>query len=451
MKKVLFIAIAMVLALSVGLIGCEGEGPEAPTSVKLGATLPETGIFAGFGEQGFGMQKAVDDWNDTYGGMYLSEWDVTVPITLTIKDNQSDPNQVGPQSTDLVVTDGVHALLSPNAPCDLHDPTTVVASDYEVPSIVGGGPFEPWYFGSQGGVAPDYTWFTGFAIGEPQPAPRDVPGYTMVDTWFMFMDEVDAKTETNKIVGVFASSDADGTGWYEAFPGILEGEGYIVANVTGKFAMDPMPDFTDMVNQWQAANVTILWGNCPGAHFGVLWETCYAEGFRPKICLAARAALFPVDVNGWGDDPPLGWGVGCEMWWSPTYQVSDGFVGIGNRTAASLAEDWYDETGQLLNRSIGTGYAEAQVMLNAIHDAGDVDGAAINAALAATDLDTINGWVNFGATTHFSAVPLSFGQWFYDDEAPENEWFTQYITNSALSIIEEEEAPIFPIDETLYP
>ena len=130
--------------------------------------------------------------------------------------------------------------------------------------------------------------------------------------------------------------------------------------------------------------------------------------------------------------------------------MSDGFVGIGNRTAASLAADWATETDQLLNRSIGTGYAAAQVMLNAIHDAGDVDGAAINAALAATDLDTINGWVNFSPTTHFSAVPLSFGQWFYDNEAPENEWFTQYITNSALDIIAEEAAPIFPIDETLY-
>ncbi|UCD21586.1 MAG: ABC transporter substrate-binding protein, partial [Chloroflexota bacterium] len=253
----------------------------------------------------------------------------------------------------------------------------------------------------------------------------------------------------NKIVGVFASSDSDGTGWYNTFPGILTDGGYTVANVTGLFAMDPLPDFTDMVNQWQAANVTILWGNCPGAHFGVLWSTCYAEGFRPKICLAARAALFPVDVNSWGDDPPLGWGIGTEVWWSPHYETSDGFVGIGNRTAASLAADWADDTGDQLNRSIGTGYAEAQVMLNAIQDAGDVDGAAINAALAATDLDTINGWVEFGSTTHFSAVPLSFGQWFFDDEAPEDEWFTLYIVASALDIIAEEDEPIFPLD-TLY-
>ncbi len=444
------VAVVVIVGVVIGLVLSRSGGaptPTAPTRVRLGATLPVTGIFAGFGEQGFGMQKAVDDWNAAYGGMYLSEWNVTVPVELIIKDNQSDPNQVGPQSTDLVVTNKVHALLSPNAPCDLHDPTTAVASTYKVPSIICGGPFEPWYYGSQGEVTPEYTWFSGFAIGEPQPAPRNVPGYTMVDTWFMFMDEVSAKNSTNGIVGVFASSDSDGTGWYNTFPGLLTDAGYTVANVNGLFAMDPMPDFGDMVSQWKAANVTILWGNCPGAHFGVLWSTCYANNFTPKICLAARAALFPVDVESWGTEPPLGWGIGTEIWWSPHYQVSDGFVGIGNRTATSLAADWATETGDPLNRSIGTGYLAAQVMLDAIRRAGDVDGDAINAALAATDLDTLAGWVSFDSTTHFSAQPLSFGQWFFN--ATPGEDFTLFITASALSIIPEEESPIFPLD-TLY-
>ena len=114
------IIVVVIIAVVVAVLNWpRDQNGEVPTAVKLGATLPESGIFAGFGEQGWGMQKAVNDWNDTYGGMYLSEWDVTVPITLTIKDNQSDPNQVGPQSTELVVTNGVHGLLSPNAPCDL--------------------------------------------------------------------------------------------------------------------------------------------------------------------------------------------------------------------------------------------------------------------------------------------------------------------------------------------
>jgi hypothetical protein len=57
--------------------------------------------------------------------------------------------------------------------------------------------------------------------------------------------------------------------------------------------------------------------------------------------------------------------------------------------------------------------------------------------------------VKFESGSHFSAVPLSFGQWYYDEDN-EAEPFTQYITNSALSIIAEEESPIFPLD-TLYP
>jgi branched-chain amino acid transport system substrate-binding protein len=447
-KKLAIISLALVLVLAMSIIGCGGGEPVAPTKVLLGATLPITGIFAGFGEQGWGMQKAVDDWNDAYGGMYLSEWNVTVPVELVIKDNQSDPNQVGPQSTDLIVTNKVDALLSPNAPCDLHDPTTAVATDNEVPSIIGGGPFEPWYFGSQGEVTPPYTWFAGFAISFPSVAPRNVPGYTMVDTWFMFMDDVGALNNTNGIAGVFASSDSDGTGWYNSFPGLMEDYGLTVVGVNESLGFFPLSttDYSSIVTAWKNANVTILWGNCPGAHFGDLIAECYAQNFEPKICLAARAALFPLDVESWGTTPPLGYGVGCEVWWSPTYQVSDGFVGIGNRTAASLAADWATEKDEPLNRGIGSGYMETQVMLNAIHEAGDVDGAAINAALAATDLDSISGWVNFNSTTHFSAVPLAFGQWFYD-AGNATEPFTQLLTASALASIPEEASPIFPLPD----
>jgi ABC-type branched-subunit amino acid transport system substrate-binding protein len=430
LKKVLFIALAAVLALSVGLIGCEGEGEEAPTEVLLGATLPQTGMFSGFGQQGWGMQQAVTDWNDTYGGMYLSEWDVTVPVRLIIKNNESQFDLVSPQSNELVLTDGVHALLSPDAPTDLHDATTVVATDNGVPSIICGGPFEP------------YTWMQGFAIGEPQPAPRDVPGYTMVDTWFMYMDEVDALnvSVTNGRVGVFASSDSDGTGWYGVFPGILTDAGYNVSDVNGLFDIDA-PVYDTIVQGWIDDGVEILWGNCPGLHFGQLMEACYDKSFQPKICLAARAALFPVDVNSWGTSPPFGWGVGTEVWWSAHYAPEDGFVGIGNRTAASLAELWTGLTGAQLNRSIGHGYLGAQVMLDAISRAGDVDGDAINTALAATNMSTISGWVNFNSATHFSAYPLSFGQWFYDDEAPVGKQFTLYITASALEIIPKERDP----------
>jgi len=78
-------------------------------------------------------------------------------------------------------------------------------------------------------------------------------------------------------------------------------------------------------------------------------------------------------------------------------------------------------------------------MLDAIKRAGTLDPAAVNAALAATDLHTISGWVKFDSTTHFSAIPLAFGQWFY--KAVPGETFTQYITASTLSFIPVEKPP----------
>ena len=456
MKKLLATLLALVLALSVGLIGCNGEEEEeeeGPTEVLLGATLPITGIFAGFGQQGWGMQKAIDDWNDEYGGMYLSKWNKTVPIRdLIVKNNESDGAKVGPLTTDLVVTNKVHALLSPDAPCDLHDPTSVVANQQHVPQIIPGGPFEPWYHGAaHEGEEWPYTWFAGFAIGTPAPAPRDVPGYTLIDTWLMYMDRVGAKTNTNMIAGIFANSDADGIGWYPNFLGVMEDYGMTVVGggeELGLFSDDPTQDFTSLIQRWQAAGAEIIWGNCPGAHFQRLWSQCYELQFRPKVVMVGRAALFPLDVISWGTTPPLGWGVGTEVWWSPTYAVADDFLGIGGRTAASLAEDWAEESGEPLNRGIGHGYLAAQVMLDAIHRAGDVDPDAINEALAETELNTISGWVKFDTETQFSHMPLSFGQWFYDAEN-EDEPFTCYITCSALDFIPEEKPPIFPVN-TLY-
>ena len=307
----------------------------------------------------------------------------------------------------------------------------------QVPIVVAGGTDDQW----------PYTWLTGFAIGDPtlpNPAPRNVPGYTMIDTWFMFMDDVGALNNTNKIAGVFASSDADGIGWYEAFPGLMEDYGLTVVGVNETVGLFPMEttDYSGMVTYWKNNDVEVLWGNCPGAHFGQLITECKDQSFEPKICCAARAALFPIDVESWGTSPPLGWGIGTEVWWSPHYEVEDGFEGIGNRTAASLAADFEADTSQDLIRSIGSGYTGAQIILDAIHRAGDVDGDAINAAIATTDLNTMKGWVNFASDTHFSAVPLSFGQWFYSGGE-----FTLYIVASALDEIPVEDSPIFPLPE----
>jgi len=446
LKKVFIVFLVVAAIGAVIFSACAPAPPAGPEEILIGYCVPTTGMFAGFGQQAFGVQAAIDDINKQ-GGVNVKEFDRKIPVRLIIANNESDPAKVGPLTEDLVLRDKVHVLLSPDEPCTLHNDISRVGNKYKIPQIICGGPMEPWYHGMRAEVEGHwpYTWFNGFAIATPAAPPRDVPGFTMKDTWFMYMDRVGALTNTNKVAGVFASDDPDGIGWYGLFPGLLEGYGCNVVGEEKELGLFPMgtTDFTSIIDEWKANKVEILWGNCPGPDFGTLWSQCYAKGFRPKICLVGRAPLFPVDVISWGTNPPLGWGVGVEVWWSPAFPPAD-FPGIGGTTAASLA-DRFLATGQPLNRGIGHGYAGAQIMFDAIERAGSLNGDAINAALAATDMKSIDGLIKFDPESHFSHMPLAFGQWFYKPEKTPP--WEEYITCSALDYIPEEASLLFPISE----
>ena len=90
MKRILFITLAVVLALSVGLIGCAGEeppGPEAPDSIVVGLARDINEgmeIFECY-HAGPLYRSFVEQVNDE-GGIYLSEYDEDVPLELLVRD-----------------------------------------------------------------------------------------------------------------------------------------------------------------------------------------------------------------------------------------------------------------------------------------------------------------------------------------------------------------------------
>ena len=89
MKKVVFILVAMVLALSVGLIGCDGEpvGPEAPESIVVGLARDINEGMEVFECYHAGplYRYFVEQVNDE-GGIYLSEYEESVPLELLVRD-----------------------------------------------------------------------------------------------------------------------------------------------------------------------------------------------------------------------------------------------------------------------------------------------------------------------------------------------------------------------------
>jgi branched-chain amino acid transport system substrate-binding protein len=420
----------------------EEAAPAGPETIKIGTSAPLTGMFAGFGEGcTFGAQAAVDDIN-AQGGIYVKEFDRKIPVEYIVVDNESDPGKSGSLAEDLILRDKVDLLYSVDSSPSIHIPIAEVAEKHGVPHIVGGGPLEPWLGArSETESGWSYTWFPGFGIATPPPEgdPKfGKPGYTIRDSWFAVLD--DFGDQTNKVAGVFATDEPDGIGWYGLFPGLLEEWGATVIGAEDKLGFYPLgtTDFTAMCNEWKDNEVEILWGNVPGPEFATLWRQCKQLGFNPKIVMVGRAPLFYIDVEAWGGDLPQG--VGTEIWWDPAY---DG-PGIGDTTPQSLADKWVEETGEPLNRGIGHGYAPMQVLFDAIERAGSLDGEAINAAMAETDLNTVNYQVKFDPATHFSWIPLFVGQWQKTDQP----WVWELgITHSEHDYLEPTTEFIFPVPE----
>ena len=108
MKKVLFISLAVILALSIGLIGCEGEGegeviPPEPDAVVVGMSRDVNGFFemAAFGPT---YRAYFAEVNNVTGGILLDEYGPTfrVPIEVVVRDDGDDPG-VSASNIDLLI------------------------------------------------------------------------------------------------------------------------------------------------------------------------------------------------------------------------------------------------------------------------------------------------------------------------------------------------------------
>jgi hypothetical protein len=118
LKKILFISLAVVLALSAGLIGCGDGGPVAPTEIKVGMVRevdhPDLAVFDWIAG-GPVYRWFIDKVNDE-GGVYLSEYDASVPIELVKRTfDMTNWATLGEQTDALIYTDEVDFIWAPTS------------------------------------------------------------------------------------------------------------------------------------------------------------------------------------------------------------------------------------------------------------------------------------------------------------------------------------------------
>jgi hypothetical protein len=158
-------------------------------------------------------------------------------------------------------------------------------------------------------------------------------------------------------------------------------------------------------------------------------------GYKPKVVIAERAALMYTDVTSWGGDLP--WGIACLIQWHPTIKAK----GIGNTTPVSLDKRWKAATGQPTYQTVGPGYCQIQILVDAIERAGTLDKEKVNTAIGETDMMTIYHRVKYDKF-QFSRMPICYGQWFKVD-TPEK-WEIKVIS-SQHDFYPVQAEPIFPV------
>lgn len=364
-------------------------------TLKLGLVSPKTGPLAGFAEAddyiienikktlAGGLQNNGSDWN----------------IEIHYRDSQSNPNRAAEVAADLILGEEVDIMLAAATP-DTTNPVADQCEINEVPCITTDAPWQPYFFGRGGNPAEGFQSTFHFFWGL-----EDVIG-VFLDIW--------GQSGAAKKVGGLFPNDADGNAWGDAklgLPPALAGAGY---ELTDPGRYQPLSDdFSNQIAAFKDAGCELVTGVMIPPDFATFWAQAAQQGFTPKVATIGKAILFPSVVESLGE---RGDGLTSEVWWSPNHPFSSSLT---QASAKDLADGYTAETGRPWTQPIGFKHALFEVAADVIGRAEDLDDPeAITAAIAATNLDTIVGNVNWstGPVPNVSKTPLVGGQWQRDGD-----------------------------------
>jgi branched-chain amino acid transport system substrate-binding protein len=217
------------------------------------------------------------------------------------------------------------------------------------------------------------------------------------------------RSRLNDTVGTFYVDQPAAQGFAHpeyGLPAFLNQAGY--KSVEGGMFQIETDDFTNQVATFKNGNAQILTGFMFANHFASFWRAAAQGDYRPEVVTIAGAFLFPGGIDALGD---RGDGLSTEIWWSPKLPFASGLTG---QTAAELAAEWEETQGAQWTPVLGYTHAIWEVAVAALRASGDPkDREAVRSALAAINVDTVVGKVDFtsGPIPGITKTPLVAGQW----------------------------------------
>lgn len=386
--------------------------------LKIGYVSPQTGPLAVFGETDSfivdSLRAALADGIDTAGGKRQVE--------IILRDSQSQSSRAAEVAAELIDADGVHLMLVSATP-DTTNPVSDQCELNEVPCISTAAPWEAWYFGRGGTPDQGFDWTYHYFFGLEDA----INIYS--STW--------NKMDTNKKVGCLFPNDADGNAWADPAHGLpfhLPTKGYEVIN-PGSFANNT-DNFSAHIAAFKDAGCEIITGVLNPPDWNTFWKQAKQQGFAPRIATIAKALVFPAAVESLG---PLADGLTTEVVWSPFHPYASSVTG---QSAQGLADAWTDASGKPWTPPLGWTHSIFEVAIDTLKRSADpTDRTANRDALAATDLATIFGPINFTKGPfgkNVCVTPTVGGQWRIDADG-----------KPVLDIIANDTVPAVPLTAEL--
>jgi branched-chain amino acid transport system substrate-binding protein len=392
MRK-LFVLFVLLLALALSIGGLAVAQDEGPETIKIGATVPLTGRYAGGGAQvERGYNFGVEDINAA-GGVMVEEYGRQIPLELVLLDDESDPVKTVSNLEDVFANDEVSVYLG-GFGSDLHAAAAAVAEVNGVPYL--GVAFALWDAHQQGF---EYLF-------SPFPKSPDL-SVTIFEAINTLVPEEDRPTR----VGILQEQ----TDWGIELGGFWQEDaaeyGYEVVAVE-EYAPGTQ-DFTDLILQMQEADVELLL-SLPNPPDGITLATQMAElDWTPAASLVIRAPDPPTWAQGLGPN-------GDFAMFMPGWHNAMDFPGV-----AELNEKHLELMDRPSDPIVGPSYALIQILAAAIEEAGTLDRDAIRDAIAATDMDTVIGPVTFNEDGTGNVVTAILQ---YQAGRPELVWPAEFAT-----------------------
>jgi ABC-type branched-subunit amino acid transport system substrate-binding protein len=427
-KRILFISLAVVLALSLGLIGCGGgeqeeeeeEEPQVPDYIYIFASRSVTGALSVFEDTAMG--PIYKYWNhvvnDVNGGIYVEEYGQTIPVYIDVKDDGSDMDTMTNYLHTNLVTEKYVAAIGPCCTPFL-EAAGPIASQYEIPLV-----------GAEGGcttVAEEmdqYPYmFSNLAFSN----------WNQVPTLCEIMDEWAAE-EDDGVVDVYILSIDDlfgveYTGQFYQFS-----EPYDTINILGEQKHPPFSTAEVVgphVELAKAAGADVIILNTyPPTPFDAVGYAI-ESGINFKGIVTGPAACYEGWYLTFGPNSVGVCGYGAWNEYSST-ALADFAAGMIDYYEGRAIMDWWG--GHYY-------YAGLQMLEEAIKEAGSLDPTEVRDILASEKLDTIMGETWY--TTYDGTFPIGasggllaigchvgeVGQWQHVTEA--NSWLPDGATGSA--------------------